>query len=34
LIILTHAADPDQLTPETLMHALASPMTLAGWAKI
>ena len=34
VFIATHAADPDQLTPAGLMHAFASPMTLAGWAPL
>ncbi len=34
LLIVTHAADPAQLTPATLMQALASPMTLTGWAPL
>lgn len=33
LLIITHAADPDQLTPDTLMQALTSPLTLVGWAQ-
>jgi hypothetical protein len=32
LLIVTHAAHPAQLTPDGLDQALASPLTLAGWA--
>jgi hypothetical protein len=34
LLIVTHAVHPAQLTPEGLDWALASPLTLAGWAKL
>jgi hypothetical protein len=34
VLIITHAADPYQLTPDTLMDIFASPLTLAGWAKL
>jgi hypothetical protein len=34
VLIATHAADPDQLTPAGLMHAFASPMTLVGWVPL
>jgi hypothetical protein len=34
LLIVTHAADPYQLTADTLMGTLASPVTLAGWARL
>ena len=30
VLIVTHAADPYQLTPDNLMDAFASPLTLAG----
>ena len=33
LLIVTHAADPNQLTPDNFMQALASPVTLVGWAQ-
>ena len=34
LLIVTHAVHPAQLTPEGLDRALASPLTLAGWANL
>jgi hypothetical protein len=34
LLIVTHAAHPAQLTPDGLDPALASPLTLAGWARL
>jgi hypothetical protein len=34
LLIVTHAVHPAQLTPEGLDRALASPVTLAGWAPL
>ena len=34
VLIVTHAADPYQLTPDTLMDAFASPVTLVGWAQL
>jgi hypothetical protein len=34
LLIVTHPADPYQLTADTLMGTLASPVTLAGWARL
>jgi hypothetical protein len=34
LLIVTSAADPAQIDPPSLMNALASPMTLVGWAKL
>jgi hypothetical protein len=33
LLIVTHAADPEQMNPDRFMQALASPMTLVGWAQ-
>ena len=32
LLIVTHAADPAQISPGRVMYALASPLTLVGWA--
>jgi hypothetical protein len=34
LLIVTHAVHPAQLTPEGLDQALASPVTLVGWAQL
>jgi len=34
VLIVTHAADPHQLTRGNLMDAFASPLTLAGWAQL
>jgi hypothetical protein len=34
LFIVTHAADPAQLNPDSLKRALASPLTLTGWAQV
>jgi hypothetical protein len=34
VLIVAHAADPHQLTPGNLMDALASPLTLVGWAQL
>jgi hypothetical protein len=34
VLIVTQAADPHQLTPDNLMDAFASPLTLAGWAQL
>jgi hypothetical protein len=34
VLIITHAADPYQLTPDTLMDVFASPVTLVGWAPL
>lgn len=34
VLIVTHAADPHQLTPGNLMDAFASPLTLVGWAQL
>lgn len=34
VLIVTHAADPYQLTPDTLMDVFASPVTLVGWAPL
>jgi hypothetical protein len=34
VLIVTHAADPHQLTPGNLVDAFASPLTLAGWAPL
>lgn len=34
VLIVTHAADPYQLTPDTLMGVFASPVTLVGWAPL
>jgi hypothetical protein len=34
VLIVSHAADPCQLTPDTLMDVFASPVTLAGWAQL
>ena len=34
LLIVTHAVHPAQLTPEGLDLALASPVTLTGWAQL
>ena len=31
VLLVTHAADPCQLTPDTLMDVFASPVTLVGW---
>jgi hypothetical protein len=33
-LIVTHAVHPAQLTPEGLDRALASPLTLVGWATL
>jgi hypothetical protein len=33
LLIVTHAADPEQMTPDRFMQALGSPVTLIGWAQ-
>ncbi len=34
VLIVTQAADPHQLTPDTLMDTFASPLTLVGWAQL
>jgi hypothetical protein len=34
VLIVTQAADPHHLTPDNLMDAFASPLTLAGWAQL
>jgi hypothetical protein len=34
LLIVTHAVHPAQLDPEGLDRALASPLTLTGWAQL
>lgn len=34
VLIVTQAVDPHQLTPDTLMNAFASPLTLIGWAQL
>ncbi len=34
LLIVTHAADPAQISPDEIMRALASPLTLVGWAEL
>lgn len=34
VLIVTHAADPYQLTPDMLMDVFASPVTLVGWAQL
>jgi hypothetical protein len=34
VLIVTHAADPYQLTPGNLVDAFASPLTMAGWAPL
>jgi hypothetical protein len=34
VLIVTQAADPHQFTPDTLMNAFASPLTLVGWAQL
>jgi hypothetical protein len=34
VVIVTHAADRCQLTPDTLMDVFASPVTLVGWAQV
>ena len=32
-LIVTHAADPAQMNPDTFMKALASQVALVGWAQ-
>jgi hypothetical protein len=34
VLIVTHATDPYQLTPDRLMDVFASPATLVGWAQL
>jgi hypothetical protein len=34
MLIVTHAADPYQLTPDMLLDVFASPVTLVGWAQL
>jgi hypothetical protein len=34
VVIVTQAAEPHQLTPDHLMDAFASPLTLVGWAQL
>ena len=34
VLIVTQAVDPYQLTPDTLIDVLASPVTLVGWAQL
>lgn len=34
VLIVTQAVDPHQLTPNNLMDAFASPLTLVGWAQL
>lgn len=34
VVIVTQAADPHQLTPDGLMDAFASSLTLVGWAQL
>jgi hypothetical protein len=34
VLIVTHAADPHQLTTDTLMDIFASPVTLVGWIQL
>jgi hypothetical protein len=33
LVIITHATDPEQLTPDMLMPTFASLVTLVGWTQ-
>jgi hypothetical protein len=34
VLIVTHAADPYQMTPDRLKDVFASPVTMVGWAQL